>query len=78
MILCGIERVTKPPVFLFVAFCDDCGNTHSFECCPDCGAWIAEGFGLAAGGCGPYSVCDELCGWIHAPRPPRKQGGGRA
>jgi len=32
--------------------------------CPECGAVIDSGFGLAFGGFGPYHTCSE-CQWWH-------------
>lgn len=57
--------VGTDPLFLFAALCDECGETHEFSCCPDCGAWISQGFGVGIGpGYGAYWCCEDFCGWF--------------
>lgn len=67
VILCGLPRPQgDPPVPVEKDHdCEECGNTHDLEQCPKCGSWISFGFGLMAGGCGPYMFCNnEECDWV--------------
>ena len=44
--------------------CDECGQRHDLEVCPDCGADIVLGFGLGCGpGYGEWKACEKFCGW---------------
>lgn len=46
------------------AHCDDCGEEHDIEACPDCGADVIVSFGHAGGpGFGLNKVCEQFCGW---------------
>lgn len=60
----GAEYGTPPVLVAKNKHCDECGQRHDFEACPDCGADIIIGFGLGCGpGFGPYKVCEKFCGW---------------
>lgn len=67
LIICGVKPAVEraDAVFLFVAVCDECGDTHSFECCPECGAWIIPSLGLL----GLTWYCEEFCGWSKVTEP---------
>lgn len=61
------DGMGNPPILVAEnKFCDECGYTHDFEKCPECGAWIDIGFGLAYGGFGEYKSCQsDKCNWFY-------------
>ena len=57
---------TPPFMLRKNTYCSDCKGYHDIELCPDCGAFIYEGFGLEHGpGIGQYQGCEAFCGWKH-------------
>lgn len=60
------EETGEPPVLVATdAPCAECGHSHDFEACPQCGAWITIGYGLMFGGMGLYKFCNnETCDWF--------------
>lgn len=60
----GRRTMETPPILVEEdAHCEECGQVHDMEKCPDYGAWIDIGYGLAFGGCGTYKSCVNSCGW---------------
>lgn len=70
LIVCGVKTLAPgeygTPAILVDKdkHCDECGHSHDFEKCPECGAWIELGFGLMFGGFGEYKYCrNDKCKW---------------
>lgn len=61
----GGELGTPPVLVEHDHDCQQCGNVHDIEACPNCGADVFHGFGLGIGpGFGEYKVCEAGCGWF--------------
>lgn len=58
------ETGSRPTFVSKDAYCGECRSTHDMEVCPDCGADIHVGYGLAFGGYGEYKYCEDECGWF--------------